>query len=599
MLNTKIVFRAATLVGSCAVAAAQTPCAVTSSQVLSVPTITDLGGPVTKLRAGQVLTRGVNELLALQGSTLVMVRDALSAPKQLVLAEDVVDFAVLPPLDGLSRVLVVGAAGLRVSKTSDAGAEIGQTLDLRQVVSTEWAEVTALDVAESGGGVHLIGAAGSQLRRAKLVDGSLVAQSTLALASEILQVAIADASSVEGLEAAVRCADGLHFYKQGGSVPYLSIPTPTAGEFLAVDRIPRGAGTLDSFGVWGRIPGTDFFQELVGTQLSAAIVGGPGLLHGDVSYGALGIQFAPQLSTLETDMVVATQDNQIVALHGVPQTTPGLPFVLEPGEFSIHSLHDWLGDIDIAGVRVACGDFDGDGDGDLALVNNAAEGGAFAFVRNDCSYADSQALVSPYAAPDLTPDSSSTPGEMGVLKSLEVRQPPIFNGAQPTHVRVRVFVREYYQDLPLGMQTQAEICPEVWWESRPADLLVAHSPLLGSSAPYHTVLDIVNTTQLPPSTLGSPPPQLTTSNVIAYFEFVPLIKASDGTVVQRANATVWVGAVSPSMGLVAELICEDEPDEFTPLFPCATFTGEDTGQLITEMHRRKVIRPIAPWVVPQ
>lgn len=598
MLNTQNILRAAALLGTCALAAAQQPCVVTPSQVHTIPALAGQGLEITKLRAGVVFTPGVNELLALHGTDLVLVRDAMSAPKLLVVANEVADFAVLPAIGGVSRVVVVGPEGLRISTVIDGGPDVGATLSFRTVLNASWEDVTMLDASLSGGLVHIVGAAGSQVRRGKYDQSAFSPMPSLAAGGQIQQLAIADAHSHVGLEVAVRLVEGARFFLEDSAIPYLSL-LGSPGQYIRLDRIPRGANVRDSFGVWTRNTVTDEFVEVVDAQVSLVLYGGPFRLN-DVSYGAVGITYQPTISTLETDLVMASQNNEIVALHGLPQAPASYPFWLDPTQFSIHSAQALLGDLDVNNLRVACADFDGDGDGDLALASNAADEPYFAFVRNDCTYADADAVVEPYVpdeTPPTPPNSFTFMGftEMGAYTQLEVRQPPIFNNVPPTHVRVRVFIREYFDDPLMLPEQQPVVSPEVWWETAPSmDLQVmANQPLLYSNAPHQALLNIPET--LLPISLTSGLP-LMTNQVIAYFEFVPLIK-QNGVVVQRANATVWVGSLQ--VELLARLICVNEPDEFSEFFPCSSYTGEDGGQLITEMHRRKVIRPIPPTQVPQ
>ncbi len=595
MLNTQNILRAAALLGSCALAAAQQPCIVTPSQVHTVPLSDTPGSEITKLRAGVVLTPGVNELLALQGTNLVMVSDAMSAPRQVVVAADVVDFAVLPAVNGLSRVAVVGPEGLRISKERNDDTAAGATLGFETVQGGDWKYVTHVDAAASGDVAHIVGAVGPLALRGKLESGEFRELAPLEAGGEILKLALADAHSIAGLEIAIHTPNGIGFYLEASAFPYLSVPA-SSGSAIGVDRIPRGAGVRDSFGVWMRTLATDYFVEIVDAQISAQIFGGPWLVH-DVSYGAVGITFQPQISTLETDMIVVAQNNDLVALHGLAQTPAGLPFYLDATQFSVHSLPTLLSGVSLNNLRVACADFDGDGDGDIAIASSTSSAITISFVRNDCSYAAAHALVAPFTSSVQQIPPDSTPGMefMGASTGLEVRQPPIFNGVYPTHVRARVFIREYYN----ASVPQAPVSPDVWWDST----LLGDLPVLpnvawaGSTAQHSAVLDFEDV-QLPMSYVTSTL-QLTVDNVVAYFEFVPLIKDSNGAVVQRANATVWVGAVEGSSGLVHRLICVDEPDEFSALYPCGSGGEDGTGQLITDMHRRRIIRPIPPTTVPQ
>lgn len=597
MFNTQNLISAVAVLGSCSLAIARQNCVVTPDQVHTLPMSAEAGMHVSKLRAGVVFTPGVNELLALEGTNLWLVRDVMSAPRRLLVATEVADFAVLPALDGVSQVIVVGPEGLRLSTVIDDDSSRGATLDFETVLSRDWSDVTLLACGASHGTTHIAGGAGALLRRAKWDGAAVQEYNPLQTEGAISQIAVADAHSQSGVECGLITSTGMGLYYEGGTIPYVFLPAPP-GAILNLGAIPRGAGVRDSFGLWVRDPVMDIFVEVAEAQFSTPIYSG-GARVLDVSYGAIGIAFQPQLSTLETDMVVATETNELVALHGLPEVPSGFPFWVDMTEFWVISVQALLPELDLADLRVACADFDGDGDGDLAIANNHSDDTCLAFVRNDCSYADAEPLVAPYSdEPPLSPDFMPSPFEMGVDTLLEVRQPPIFDGVKPTHVRVRVMIREYYDALPAGFAEMPPVSPEAWWESAPMDLPVFQDVALpGSTAPHSAYLSIADTTVLPLSFVNQQ--QLTTANVVAYFEFVPMIKDQSNVVVQRANATVWVGAVSSSSGLLQSLICENEPDSFTAQYPCSEFTSEDTGQLITEMHRRQVIRPIPPSPVPQ
>ncbi len=597
MLNTQNLISAVAVLGSCSLALARQNCVVTTDQVHTLPLTSEEGMHVSKLRAGVVLTPGVNELLALEGTNLWLVRDVMSAPRRMLIASEVADFAVLPALQGVSRVIVVGPEGLRISSVIDDSSGAGSTLDFGTLLDEFWDDVTLLECANAGDATQIAGAAGSLLRRGKWNGDDFQASNSLQAEGAITQIAVADGHSEIGVEYGLVTNAGMGLYFETSAIPYVFLPAP-AGSILSLSRIPSGAGVRDSFGLWVRDPVMDIFAEVVEAQFSPAIYSGGARVQ-DVSYGAIGITFQPQISILDTDMVVATQTNELVALHGIPQVPAGYPFWMDPTQFWTISVQALLPELDLADLRVACADFDGDGDGDLAIANNHSDDTCLAFVRNDCTYADAEPLVAPYI--DETPPSPDflpSPFEMGVETPLEVRQPPIFDGVKPTHVRVRVMIREYYDGLPPGFTEMPPVSPEAWWESAPMDLAVLQDVALpGSTAPHSSYLSISDTTVLPLSIVTQA--QLTTANVLAYFEFVPMIKDANNVVVQRANATVWVGAVSSSSGLLQSLICEDEPDSFSALYPCSSFTSEDTGQLITEMHRRQVIRPIPPSPVPQ
>lgn len=599
MLNTKRIALAGALALLSTAAAAQTPCTVAPGAAHVVELPEELTGLATKLRTAPVFTPGVHELLALVDTRLILVRDAMSAPRPIVLAENVRDFTTVAQLGGRSRVVVVGDEGLRLSEVVDfANPEEGKTLEFSAIGEDPlWAEVTILEAAGPAGNVHVVGAAESKVSHGLLADnGAFVELETIQVGNSVAFLAVADAHSRAGAEIAVGKSTRIDFFFQSYNVgepvlPYMSVTAVSDG-FTHVKRIPLGADARDSFGLNQRTAATDIFFEVAGTSISDPIYGAHVRVN-DVSFAPIGISFNP-LVTLQTDLVIASQAGELVALHGTPQGAPGIPFVFDFAQFTAVQISSLIEGGSVADARVACGDLDGDGDGDFAVANNYGGGASFILLRNDCSTREpvgEPVIAVKIDAADEGGGGSWTP-YVGVEADLQVRQPPIFNGSAPTHVRVKVYIREYYEGVPGNLQ--APVSPETWFDQ---ELDVEPDTSANPPAPFKARLEISPITYLPTS-LSAPHAQLDTGNTLVYFELVPLRKDPvTGVVIQRANATVWVA--SENNALLCELLCASEPDEFSYLYDCTGCLQEDGGHLITEVHRRKVIRPIPPTTVPQ
>lgn len=599
MLNTHRIALAGAVALLSTAASGQTPCAVDPGAAHAVSLPQELAGAATKLRTAPLFTPGVHEFLALVGTRLILIRDAMSAPRPLVIAEDVRDFCVIPASGGRSAVAIVGDAGLLLSTPIElASPDEGQTLIFESVdAEAGWNHATRIEAAGPSQGVHLVACFENEVLHGLLeANGALVKLPTIDAGDFVSHLAVADAHSRSGAEIAVGMGSriDLYFESYGHSepvVPYLSVYAVSNG-FTHLSRVPLGADVRDSFGVNQTTAATDIFYEIAGTAVSDPIYGAHVRVN-DVAFAPMGISFNP-LVTLQTDMAIATDAGELVALHGVPQGAPGIPFVFDFAQISAVSVSTLLGGASVADLRVACGDLDGDGDGDFGLANNYGGVASFVFLRNDCSTREPVGQPIIAVAVDTTgmAGDGNWSEEVGVIADLQVRQPPIFEGLVPTHVRVKVYVREFYVGLP--SEEQEPVSPAVWFE---ADLDAEPDTSTNPPAPFKALLTIPISSELPFS-LASPYAQLNTGNALLYFELVPMRKNPvNGEVIQRANATVWVG--SENEALLRHLICDADPDEFSDLYDCGATTGEDGGQLITEVHRRKVIRPIPPTTAPQ
>ncbi len=589
------------VLSSASTASAAQSCALDADNLHTVPWPEEFGGAPDKMASGALFEPNGMQLLALSNGVLSMVRDPLSTPRAIALAESVVDFTVLPPVDGVSKVAFVNENGLHLSSIAPCGdgeGDEGSTLEFSLLdTAAEWTVVTLLDSAAEGSNVQIVGACGQSVLRGKFSEEWEFSEGvTLGLSFTVTHLAAADAHSNGGVEVAAGDAYSIGFYFQDSSSQSYVTPILAPTGFLQVARIPLGADVRDSFGILERHATTDSLRELVETTFSDPIYSG-GLQVSSVDFGAIGTQTVVPFVLGPTDMVFSTTSGDFMALHGVPQLGSGMPFSFDFYNWALLDLASNLeGALLTSTFSVA--DFDGDGDGDLAVWGDD-EGNEFvALVRNDCNVAQpapTVEMLAPHSDPFLIDNGggSSITGEpdLGVDVTLEVRQPPVFDGAIPTHVQVKIYVREYHYAAGPPYPIQPEVSPDVWWE----DILVVTPGTTTPTVTPHTAELLFAPVQLPMS-LGAEPEQLYAENTLIYLELVPQIRtgtgsgAQSGSLVQRANATIWVGSANEQ--LMDQLICEQEFDEFSG--PYCT----DTGPHVTYVHRRKVVRYIPPVLNP-
>jgi hypothetical protein len=577
-------------------------CTLGEDQFHTVPWPEELGGAPSKMLAAALFQPNAQELLVLSEGRLSMLRDPMSAPRAILLATNVRDFTVLPPFDGLSRVAITTDEGLFLSTITTLDGTQGASLKFVSLVAAgSWCNAVKLDAASDDATKALIvGVQGTNVLRGKVTSaGQFNPVASIPYGFAITHLAAADAHSAAGVEVAVGDDYSLSFYLESSTTVSYITPLLASTSFLQVARIPLGADVRDSFGIVERLPTTDAFRELVETTQSAPIYSGA-LQVSHADFGAIGTQTVVPFVAGPTDMVFATEGGEFMALHGTPQVGGGMPFSFD---FNDWALLDLSAELDGALLTSAfsVADFDGDGDGDLAVWGDD-EGSAFvALVRNDCSVEQTEATVevlSPQVDPFVIDGEGGGGGapltgetEVGVDVQLEVRQPPVFDGAIPTHVQVKIYVREYYEYATAPYPIQPDVSPDIWWE----DILVVTPGTTTPTVTPHTSELVFEPLQLPLS-LATVPEQLFSDNTLLYVELVPQIRTGSGSgsqsgeLVQRANATVWVGSANEA--LMTQLICRQEYDEFSSDY-CT-----DTGPQVTYVHRRKVLRNIPPVLNP-
>jgi hypothetical protein len=576
-------------------------CGLDEDHVHTVPWPEELGGAPSKMLAAALFQPNAQELLVLSDGQLSLVRDPMSAPRAILLATDVVDFTVVPPFGGLSRVAITTDEGLFLSTITSLDGTQGASLKFVSLVAAgDWRSADKLDAAgEDGTKALIVGVQGTNVLRGKVTSaGQFNPIASIPYGFAITHLAAADAHSAAGVEVAVGDDYSLSFYLEGSTTVSYVTPLVASTSFLQVARIPLGADVRDSFGIVERLPTTDAFRELVETTHSAPIYSG-GLQVSHVDFGAIGTQTVVPFVAGPTDMVFATASDEFMALHGTAQVGSGMPFSFDFYDWALLDLGAQLeGALLTSTFSVA--DFDGDGDGDLAVWGDD-EGSAFvALVRNDCSVEQTEATVE-VLTPQIDPFLGEGGGgggapltgetELGVDVQLEVRQPPVFDGEIPTHVQVKIYVREYYYYATAPYPIQPDVSPDVWWE----DILVVTPGTTTPTVTPHTAELAFEPLQLPLS-LATPPEQLFSDNTLLYVELVPQIRTGSGSgsqsgnLVQRANATIWVGSANEL--LMDQLICHQEYDEFSSEY-C-----NDTGPQVTYVHRRKVLRNIPPVLNP-
>ncbi|MBL8804459.1 MAG: hypothetical protein JNN27_20855 [Planctomycetes bacterium] len=610
MLNTQLILAlagAACLLSTPAAAQGGT-CTLGSPCVGGTPTLEPLALPssygqsVVKLHAGPMVTSGVQDGLALTNSgSLVVIRSPLLAAGVHRVATDVVDFAATTPGAGQRAfVVAIGPEGLRLGELTAGGEDtLGATLDFSNVLDVgTWSSASNVDVIEQEGVLFIVGSAESKLCRAtyNIESTEYLAYDDWLCPSQIEFLAVAELSPAKaGPEVVWGTGAQLSllgdFEAQNLPSPFKSVPA-LFGTILSVKRIPFGADVRDSLGVVERAASTDVFREITDVVDSAPIATAH-LRVADMAYGSVGLSAGCTSNCVPTDALVAAVGGENLIFQGMAQATGGFQFEFLPSQPSAFHMSSLLCNAAVTQTRVALGDLDGDGDGDVlyaALVNGAAQ---FVALENTCSVNDpnlaANVSVDTIGA-SFAPDSSGTAVDVGVTAN--VRMPPNWS-VPPTHLRVRVYTRKYTLE-PAGSPTplqQDPVSPILWYDR---DLLLTNTLCAGPWGVGYSCSVPVNIpwTDLPLNYLP-PGDQLTTGNTLLYFELTPVQYGELGAVLS-APQTFWVGSVS--VGLLNQLICVREPDEFSSSFgSCAPVNpgGPSPGApLINEIHRRKRIRPI-------
>jgi hypothetical protein len=573
-------------------ASAQTgPCAVTAADLNQIVLPVSGGAHVVKMRVGPVLTLGTNSVIALTSDgVLWLVRDAINAPVLVEIAEGVTDFAIAPTPAGLAHVLTVGVAGLkRGALTSGGDGTLGALVDFSEtpLAQDQWSDATRIDAAYDAGSIEIVASAATKILRARWTPATeqFVEQDPTTSEGPVQFLALADLTSDDGLELAIgsNALIALHGSRDGATLPdpYGSA-TPLLGSFIDVQRIPRGADTLDSLGLLERATVTDVFRELSSTGMSAPIASG-GLRAGDISFGAMDLAPGCTSNCLQTDMALAMTDGEMLILNGHPQAAGGMQFAFDAAQLHYLNFATLLNAALVSHTRIACGDLDGDGDGDLAYAAVVDGVAKFVVVNNNCALSANETVSQPTVeivgstTPHLSVPSSLTGAtELRVAVQVAVSKPSTFP-LPPSQVRVRMFTRKYDALTPANQQDP--ISPFLWFDR--TLLLSCPSPF----GPTSVCPLLIDTGDQPlPVDFLDPGEQLNADNTLIYVEVTPQLEVSEG-VFLSGLPTNWVGSFKRE--LLVALICQNELDEFSSTFACHV-----GAPLINEIHRRKRIRPI-------
>lgn len=579
----------AALLSAAPAEAQSTPCLATAADVHEFVLPAQFGTHVVKLRAGPVLEHGANAVVALtDAGVLLLLRDAINAPVLLPIAVGVTDFAVASAPGQLARVITVGLEGLKLGAATPGGdGTLGASIEFSAAPFAPdlWAEATRLDVAHDAGWLHIVAAASSKLLRAQWSPSNdqFVEHEPTIDDAGVEYVALADLTTSAGLELAfgTNALIKLHASANAATLPapYGTVE-PLLGSFIDVQRIPLGADLRDSLGLIERAATTDVFRELTASGLSAPIASGA-LRASDAAYGPMDLAPGCTANCPQTDMALAMSDGDVLVLSGQPQAAGGVQFGFDLLQLHGLSLAALLNNATLSETRIASGDLDGDGDGDVAcaaLVGGAAK---FVVVRNNCAVSENSAtptvqIVGPAATRFSVPTSLVGETQLRVALPVSVRKPNTFS-APPSHARVRMFTRKYDETRPAHLQDP--ISPILWYERTLS--LSCPSPFLTNDV---CTMQIDTGDQALPVDFLDPEEQLTVDNTLIYVEITPLLEVSENEYLS-ALPTNWVG--SHNHALLVALICDNETDEFSVSFPCAT-----GAPLINEIHRRKRIRPV-------
>jgi len=565
------------------------PCAATGADLNEVALPSEYGTHVVKMRVGPVLEHGTNSVVALtDAGVLLLLRDAINSPALQPIAVGVTDFAIEAAPRGLARVFTVGLEGLKVSAITPGGdGTHGASLDFSSAVQTPdmWADATRIEVAHDAGWLQIVAAAGANLLRGQwsLDNDEFIELSPTSAQADIEFLALADLTTSPGWELAFGTNALIELYE---SVDAESLPSPYGsvapllGSFIDVQRIPLGADVRDSLGLIERAAVTDVFRELSSTGMSAPIASGA-LRTSDVSYGAMDLAPGCTSNCLQTDLVLALTSGEMLVLNGQPQAAGGMQFGFDM--FQLHYLNfaALLNDTTVSDTRTACGDLDGDGDGDLAYAALVGGVAKFVVVRNNCAVAESYTtpsaqITGPSAARFSVPATLVGATELRVALPVSVRKPSTFP-APPSHARVRMFTRKYDETRPAHLQDP--VSPILWYD-RMLPLSCPNPFVAGDVCP----LQIDTGDQPLPVDFLDPNEQLNADNTLIYVEITPLLEVGENEYLS-ALPTNWVGSFNTA--LVHALICVNEPDEFSGAFGCI-----GGAPMINELHRRKRIRPI-------
>jgi len=582
-------------------ATAQSLCTVTDANMVKIPLPEAYGDTVIKLRAGPVLGAGRNDLVALTNSgALLLVRDGTAAESVVFLADEISDFAIATVVDQRAVVVAIGVNGLSIG-AYHSSSSVGQTLKFTNVSGTSnWGLATQIDAASEHGIVQIAAAQGATLLRATFTptNQAFVQLAPATVPAPIEFLAVADFYADAGVEVAVGSSSLLHFYK-GLSSPTLAVaanplaPLPTAS-FIDVQRIPKGADARDSLGVLQSHPATDVFYEVTdaidsqtGAPAPSAPIASGGLRHAAIAYGPIGLAPNCVSNCTPTDLVFVATTSDTILFQGDPQLAGGMQFSYDASQLSALNLGALVGQGTPSGLRVAAGDLDGDGDGDLAY---AAEFGStgnrmaqFVLVLNHCAVLQTNDEAEVFCVDAVTDGGGASPAPaVRVTVGVRIPTPPTFP-QPPNRAQVTIYVREY-------SDTSGATNPPI----SPVVLLSAKHDVAAPVAP-----DLRGTLNLQTGDLPLPAPWLSPggtlplndNQVLLYVQVTPILELPG--VDMYGQSINFVG--STNAGLLTALCDElpvDELYDYCDNDASLRCNGQDGAPLINELHRRKRIRPI-------
>lgn len=520
-------------------------------------------GAFVKLESACLFEPGEPDLLVLAGDELVLVRAPMSCPRMLGVATGVADFVVLPAIAGTSTVAITTAAGLTLSTlTTDSDPSL-EFIDV--ALGGDWKDATRLAAAQSADGQLIVATRGVDILRAHCdASNTLTELQPLSThGASVTHLAAGDVDKTrEGAELAYVAADRLYFVDEGEQTFFG--PYHIALGYIDISRVPGGAdggadGGVDSFALIARFDygGGEIgvvMCEVANGVVSNAIFGGE-LEVADICYASAG-------NDGRSDLIVSSSTSPVVVvLHGTPQSGSPLPFELrQPPEWSVIDLAESSLPHPPHAPKLACADFDLDGDGDLVFADDHLDARYLSFMRGFASIETAVSVRSDPAGLIKFPGGFPLQGGAESLEvglTVDVPHPAHFVEGPPNRIRVRVWEQsaEFAETSVLPQLWAQEFVPVV---NGVAQVSISERPVANSSG----------------------------EETVLHFEIVSQLVDTSNQVIRRGGATNWVGAAAQTP--LDQYMCA-YPDEYTPPeLNCETYGG---SPIVTTINRRTIIRP--------